>query len=81
VALEEAGGEGGQLGRGDEPLNVGFVEGAGEVVGGQDVGEVEERAGWGGDADAVVGGGVGVAGAVDTDFLEPVLCRRRDVER
>jgi hypothetical protein len=54
-----SGEEGGQLGGGDEPENLGFVEGSGEGFGIEDVGEVDERAGRGGDTDAVVGGGVG----------------------
>ena len=40
-------------------MDLGLVEGSGELPGGQDVGEVDERARGGGDADAVVGGRVG----------------------
>jgi hypothetical protein len=54
-------------------LDLGLVEGSRELLGGQDVGEVDERARGAGDADAVVSGGVHVAGAVDVDRLEPVL--------
>jgi hypothetical protein len=55
-----SGEEGGELVGRDETLDLGFVEGSRELLGGQDVGEVDERAGRGGDADAVVGGCVGV---------------------
>ena len=48
-------------------MDLGFVEGAGECSFGEDVGEVDEGAGRGGDGDAVVGGRVDVAGAVDVD--------------
>jgi hypothetical protein len=41
-----SGEEGGQLGRGDEAEDLGFVEGSGECFGVQDVGEVDRaRAG------------------------------------
>jgi hypothetical protein len=43
----------------------------------EDVGEVDERASRGGDADAVVDGGLGVRGAVDVDAGAAVLARRR----
>ena len=72
-----SGEEGGQFfGRG-EPLDLGFVEGSRELLGGEDVGEVDERAGGGGDADAVVGGGVWVGRAVDVDAGAAVLGRCR----
>src|SRR5689334_24311012 len=51
----------------------GFVDDVGELVRGQDIGEIDECAGHGGDGDAVVFGdvaGVYVAGAVQ---LEPAL--------
>jgi hypothetical protein len=48
-------------------LDLGLVEGSGEVFGGEDVGEVDERAGRGRHADPVVRGGVGLGGAVDLD--------------
>jgi hypothetical protein len=54
-------------------LDLGLVDGSGELLGGEDVGEVDERAGGSRDADAVVGGGLGVTGAVDVDALQPVL--------
>ena len=57
----------GQLGGGDEALDLGLVDGSGELLGGQDVGEVDERARRCRDWDAVVGGGVDVGGAVDVD--------------
>ena len=62
-------------------MDLGLVEGACELLGVQDVGEVHEGAGRGRDADAVVGGGVGVAGAVRADALVPALCRRRHFDR
>ena len=66
----------GQLGGGDEALDLGLVDGSGELLGGQDVGEVDERPGGGGDADAVVGGRLGVGGAVDVDAGMAALGRR-----
>jgi hypothetical protein len=48
-------------------LDLGLVDGPRELSWAEDVGEVDERAGGGGDADAVVGRGVGVGGAVDVD--------------
>ncbi len=62
-------------------MDLGFVEGSGELVGVQDVGEVDEGAGGGGDGDAVVGGGVDVAGAVDVDAGVSALAGRGDVGR
>ena len=62
-----AGEEGGQIGGGDEPEDLGLVEGPGELGGVEDVGEVDEGAKGSGHGDPVVGGGVGVAGAVDVD--------------
>ena len=76
-----SGEEGGQLGGGDEPLDEGFVEGSGELLGGEDVGEVDERAERRGDADPVVGGGVGGGGAVDVDAAVAALGRRRHFGR
>jgi hypothetical protein len=53
--------------RRDEPEHLGFVGGSGELLGVEDVGEVDERAGRCGARDAVVGGGVGLFGTVDVD--------------
>jgi hypothetical protein len=47
----------------------------------EDVGEVDERAERRGDADAVVGGGFGVGGAVDVDAGPIALARRGYVGR
>jgi hypothetical protein len=77
AAARVSGEEGGQLGGGDESLDLGLVEGSRELFGGEDVGEVDERAERRGHADAVVGGGVRVGGAVDVDAREAVLARRR----
>ena len=76
-----SGEEGGQLGGGDEPEDLGLVECSGELVGGQDVGEVDEGAKGSGHADPVVGGGVGVAGAVDVDAGVGALGRRGHLDR
>ena len=73
AAARVSGEEGGQLLRGDESLDLGLVEGSGESFRGEDVGEVDERAERGGDADAVVDGGVWVGGAVDEDPLSRCL--------
>jgi hypothetical protein len=54
---------------------LGLVDGSRELLGGQDVGEVDEGAGAGGDPDPVVDGALDPAGAVDTDLLEPMLGR------
>jgi hypothetical protein len=81
AAARVSGEEGGQLGGGDESLDLGLVEGSGQLSGREDVGEVDERAGRGGDAHPVVDGGVLVAGAVDEDLLEPMLGRRGHLRR
>ena len=62
-------------------MDLGLVDGSGQCSLGEDVGEVDERAGRRGDADAVVGGGVGVAGAVDVDAGAGALARRRQLDR
>jgi hypothetical protein len=54
-------------------VDLGLVEGSRELLRGEDVGEVDERPERRGDADAVVGGGVDVAGAVHVDALEAML--------
>ena len=48
-------------------MDLGFVEGSDELLGVEDVGEVDERAGRRRHGDAVVGGGVSGGGAVDLD--------------
>ena len=62
-------------------MDLGLVDGPGELLGVQDVGEVDEGAGRRGDADAVVGGGVGVGGAVDVDAGAVAFARCGDVRR
>jgi hypothetical protein len=54
-------------------VDLGLVEGSRELLGGQDVGEVHQRAQGRGHADAVVAGGVGVGGAVDVDAPVPAV--------
>ena len=62
-------------------MDLGLVEGSGEGFVGEDVGEVDERAGRRGDADAVVRGGVGVGGAVDVDGGVATVAGCGDVRR
>ena len=63
-----------------EALDVGLVDGAGEGSVVEDVGEVEERSGGGGDRDALLRRGVLVVG-VDADTGVAPAARRRHLDR